>query len=147
MKKFFLCSLICLFFFLSSCKASLYEYSSSASLDELDEYILIDLRGEVLYPSVYKVKKGTLLNDLLNMAGGTSKKADLSNFSLVSELSANQKIIIPSVITKTGDNKLININEASLDELKTLPSIGESKAKAILEYKALNGNFKTKEEI
>lgn len=43
-------------------------------------------------------------------------------------------------------NSLININNASLDVLLTLPGIGESKAKAIIEYREKE-IFKTIEEI
>lgn len=44
-------------------------------------------------------------------------------------------------------NSKININKASLEELMTLNNIGESKAKAIIEYRTTVGLFKTIEEI
>lgn len=45
------------------------------------------------------------------------------------------------------ENKLININTASINELTTLSGIGESKAKTIIEYREQNGNFKEINEI
>lgn len=48
--------------------------------------------------------------------------------------------------TASKDNK-ISINTGTLEELQTIPGIGESKAKAIIEYREKNGNFKNIEEI
>ena len=46
--------------------------------------------------------------------------------------------------TKTS---IVNINTASISELKTLAGIGESKAKAIISYREKNGGFKSREEL
>ena len=48
---------------------------------------------------------------------------------------------------KDEENKLININTASKEELLTITGIGESKAEAIISYREENGDFKTIEDI
>ena len=41
----------------------------------------------------------------------------------------------------------ISINNATKEELMTLPGIGESKADSIIKYREENGNFETIEDI
>jgi comEA protein len=41
----------------------------------------------------------------------------------------------------------VNINKASMDELMTLPFIGEVKAKAIIDYRSKQGPFKSIDEL
>lgn len=45
------------------------------------------------------------------------------------------------------ENAIVNINTATLEELLTLSGIGESKAKAIIEYREKNGSFQKIEDL
>lgn len=63
-------------------------------------------------------------------------------------------VIVPDINNQNvrkDDNTLvdskININTATLSTLITLPKIGNVKAKAIIDYRTLNGNFKDITEI
>ena len=48
---------------------------------------------------------------------------------------------------EVGKEGKVNINTATVEELKTLKGIGEKKAEAIIEYRKKNGSFKNKEEL
>ena len=41
----------------------------------------------------------------------------------------------------------VNINTATVDELKSLPGVGPAKAAAIVEYRSQHGSFKSVEEL
>ena len=61
----------------------------------------------------------------------------------------NDGCVNETITSNIGDNSqnLININTATLEELLTLPGIGEAKAKAIIKYRVDNGDFNNINEL
>ena len=56
-------------------------------------------------------------------------------------------IIITQFIFISIANSAVNINTATMEELKTLPGITTSKAKALIDYRSKAGKFRRVEEV
>ena len=152
----------------------LNKISENISTKGKTESFYVDVKGNVNNPGVYKLKNGDRVIDAINVAGGLTENANTNNINLSKKLSSEMVVYIYSnkevknndslscsnicdvevievnncvEVTTNNNDKLININEASLDELLTLTGIGESKAKSIIEYRNSNGKFKNVEEL
>ena len=121
--------------------------------------IFVDIKGAVKNPGVYQMKVGDRVKDALDAAGGLTEEADSQKVNLAKRLEDQMVIVVPKVgeeaeeipagetrkeATKEGK---VNINTATVEELKTLKGVGEKKAEAIIEYLKKNGSFKTKEDL
>lgn len=126
-------------------------------INEDEEYIYVDIKGEVINPNVYKIEKGLRVIDVINLAGGLTEESDTSNINLSKIVTDEMVIVIKSknneevyidsdVDINNNNNQLININTCTIDELLTLPGIGESKANNIIEYRKKN-KFNTINDI
>ena len=69
----------------------------------------------------------------------------LENDACIEDKITNEKIDVSVDESKQED--LISINTASINELTSISGIGESKAKAIIEYREKNGNFEKIEDV
>ena len=121
--------------------------------------IFVDIKGAVKNPGVYQMKVGDRVKDALEAAGGLTAEADSQKVNLAKRLEDQMVIVVPKVgeeaeeipagetrneATKEGK---VNINTATVEELKTLKGVGEKKAEAIIEYRKKNGSFQTKEDL
>ena len=124
---------------------SLTKESESATVT-LEEYIDVFISGCVNNPDVYTLKKGSIIKDAVEMAGGFSENACRDYVNLAKRLESGEHIIIPSqdeagslkpiqVEDAPSGSSLVNINKASKEELMSLPGIGERKAEAIIKYR------------
>ena len=127
----------------------------TSEIHEVSEYIYVDIKGEVRYPGVYKVLQETRLFQVLQQAGGLTVYADDLAINLSMKLYDQTVVYIPhidedfpSVHEEGGINSsVVNINQASLEELMTLPGIGEVTAEEIINYRHENGGFSRIEDL
>lgn len=134
------------------------EDNQEIQLNDKKEDIVVEIKGEIKLPNIYQLKQDSIINDLIEKAGGLTELADTSKINRAEKLTDHQCIVIPnkndakpaeiSSSQSTGSqSKLININTATESELDSLPGIGPSRAKDIIKYRETNGGFKSIEEI
>lgn len=150
---------------------------------EEEKEIMVDMKGYVNQPGIYKLQEGSRVIDAINMAGGVTNDADTSVLNLSKKLKdemviivysyeqvANFKVIkqeelvvqeqcqvgindigndacIEEETEEVNSNTKVSINTGTLEELMTLEGIGETKAKAIIEYREANGSFEKIEDL
>lgn len=140
---------------------------SGNGVEQTGQTIMVFVCGEVNSPGVYEMESDARVCDAILRAGDFADEADTDYLNLAEGLSDGQRLYVPSeeetamnaaVYSQPSKNQgtggissnssgLININTASVTELKTLPGIGDVKAGAIVQYRENHGNFGSIEDI
>ena len=126
--------------------------------EETETWIMVDIKGFVTYPGVYEVLADSRIQDVVELAGGLSPEANPLTFNLAQKVRDEMVIYIggpddPEVTSQAfetseeGESLVVNLNEASKEELMQLNSIGPAKADNIIQYREDHGGFKTIEEL
>ena len=119
--------------------------------------------GAVESPGVYALPEGSRVCDAFEIAGGLRADALSTYWNQARLLEDGEKLYVPTTEEaesgvdfvqdekrKDDDensSKKININTASLQELMTIPGIGQAKASAIIKYRQEHGSFSSIEEV
>lgn len=146
------------------------EEKIESDVKEVNKNIIVHIMGEVLNEGIVEIPVGSRVSDAIDSAGGLKETADISNVNLAFVLEDGMKIVIPSVLENSIDDKntniftgggenvisssngkeeraLININTATKEEFETLPGIGSTIAIRIIKYREENGKFSSVEDI
>lgn len=127
--------------------------------------IYVDIKGAVNRPGVYRLGRGSRVQEALKAAGGPTKEADIMQVNLAKEVQDAQVIYVPKhgehVPTEfggqsgaestppsaSGSAPVVNLNSASKDQLQQLTGVGEKKADLIIAYRQAHGGFKSVDEL
>ncbi|MCU9814001.1 helix-hairpin-helix domain-containing protein [Paraclostridium sp. AKS73] len=130
--------------------------------------ISIYISGAVNSPGVVELKSNERLMEGVKLCDGLTDEADTNRINLAMKVKDEGHYIIPKQgeeialndsndnvennnndgnnITE-GDDKKININSASKEDLDSLPGVGDVTAQKILDYREENKEFKSIDEI
>lgn len=117
-----------------------------------DGSIQVSIRGEILNPGEYIIEDGATLGDLIELAGGVTEKADSQAFLLSCPLVHGKSYYIAPKVESTDVCEpvvivKVNINTADQEELMSVQGIGSTIARAIIDYREMNGPFQCLEDL
>lgn len=124
------------------------------------DLITVDVKGAVKSPGIYDLPVGSRVNDAVQKAGGLTEQADSKSLNLAQKVSDEALVYVPTkgeeaVSQQTGfgtassisKEKKVNINKASLEELKQVKGLGGKRAQDIIDHRETNGKFKSVDEL
>ena len=125
--------------------------------------VWVHICGKVISPGVYRLPVGSRVFQAVEAAGGFSEDAACDFLNLAGTVSDGMQIYVPgaeevkegNVPLQTGgegsetskEDRRININTATKEELMTLKGIGESRAEDIIRFREDSGKFRKIEDI
>ena len=135
------------------------EKSQKSETEEVEQdLITVDVKGAVKSPGIYDLPVGSRINDAVQKAGGLTENADSKSINLAQRISDEALVYVPtkeettsqeahSNASNTKENKKVNLNKASLEELKQVKGLGSKRAQDIIDHRESNGKFKSVDEL
>ena len=122
------------------------------------DLITVDVKGAVKTPGIYDLPVGSRINDAVQKAGGLTDNADSKSINLAQKISDEALVYVPtkgedtsqatqSNASNSKENKKVNLNKASLEELKQVKGLGAKRAQDIIDHRDSNGKFKSVDEL
>ena len=124
------------------------------------DLITVDVKGAVKSPGIYDLPVGSRVNDAVQKAGGLTEQADSKSLNLAQKVSDEALVYVPTkgeesasqhtgsgAPSSTSKDKKINLNKASLEELKQVKGLGGKRAQDIIDHREANGKFKSVDEL
>lgn len=115
--------------------------------------------GAVAQPGVVTVPGGSRVTDVVAAAGGPAPDADLDQINLAALVTDGERVYVPhhgeTVLSASASggavgaasDGIVNLNDADVTALETLPGVGPATAQAILDYRTQHGKFRSVDDL
>jgi competence protein ComEA len=136
--------------------------TSEATTAEPTAEVVVDVVGAVVAPGLYRLEEGSRVADAVALAGGATRKANVSAVNLAAPLVDGTQIVVPRKGEQAPAGGTagagasgaagaaggpIHLNSASLEELETIPGVGPVTAQRIVDFREQNGPFRSVDEL
>ena len=124
------------------------------------DLITVDVKGAVKSPGIYDLPVGSRVHDAVQKAGGLTEQADSKSLNLAQKVSDEALVYVPTkeeesasqqaasgTTPSSSKEKKVNLNIASLEELKQVKGLGGKRAQDIIDHREANGKFKSVDEL
>lgn len=137
---------------------------------------VVHVAGEVREPGVYRLRRGTRVEDAVRRAGGPTREGDVDALNLAAKVGDGRQVIVPRRVpraqaaaggpsaaassTSAGGATAppagglggappapVNLNTATEAELGTLDGVGPATARKILAFRQERGGFASVDEL
>lgn len=82
--------------------------TTSAASPTTAAFVFVDVRGEVYAPGVYRVPAGSRVVDVIGMAGGPTREADLDALNQAKVVVDEMVVFVPSLETQDGTGTAVS---------------------------------------
>ncbi|SDR02294.1 competence protein ComEA [Thermostaphylospora chromogena] len=118
--------------------------------------VTVHVTGKVRKPGVVTLPGGSRVTDAIEAAGGVKGKARTGSLNLARRLVDGEQIVVggpgggavaapPDAAAASGPGlgpEAIDLNTATVEQLDTLPGVGEVLARRIVDYRTTHGGFR-----
>lgn len=114
---------------------------------------LVHVVGAVHKPGIYELPRGSRVIDAVMAAGGATDQVGGCGVNLARVINDGEQINIPSTTedcsqSASGANSTqVSLNQASAEQLDTLPGIGPTLAQRIVQWRETNTGFSSIEQL
>lgn len=124
--------------------------------------LVVHVAGAVLRPGVVELPAGSRVIDAVEAVGGGLPEADLDRLNLAAPLADGQRVLVAKVgdpptpadpvppaagAAPAAERVPVDLNTATQEELESLPGIGPTLARAILDEREKRGGFRSVNEL
>ena len=120
--------------------------------------IVVHVVGAVRQPGLYRLKEGQRVADAVELAGGATRRADLSLVNLAAPIADGTQVVVPQRPAEVAAGGAasspagaatgpVHLNSATVEQLDALPGIGPVTAQKIVDWRQAHGAFTSVDDL